>query len=181
MIFSRKSDRLINWSLLPAETCWSPVCVFMQKKKKKSLDAHTFLPWLVITNMHVAWCLHPCVCVSVLVCTCVPLGPVCPLLVACWLYSAWLVIKPFHCGNFHTAVNHVRWLKAAQFVSSPTAILPHWSFSGPWSESWTQQASLTGIRQDPLAALLFLSPHSCQRVFHAHVSNPITAKISCHV
>lgn len=33
-----------------------------------------------------------------------------------WFYWGWLLIKPFHGRNFHTAVNSVRWLKATQFA-----------------------------------------------------------------
>ena len=127
---------------------------------------------------------RPCRCVCVCrgtlantrLCLRVPLGPVCPLLAASWLYSAWLVIKPFHGGNFHTTVNRVRWLKAAQFVvqshcysSSLIFFRPlKWELRTAGFSHWNK----TGYIPCPTRSV---SPLSCQQIFHRHESNLITA------
>lgn len=123
-----------------------------------------------------------CPCVNAHMGAYVPLGPLCPLLAASWLYSAWLVIKPFHGRNFHTAVNCERWLKAAQFVvqshcysSSLIFFRPlKWELHAAGYSHWNE----TGCIPCPT---LSISPLSCRQIFHRRASNLITAKISCHV
>lgn len=72
----------------------------------------------------------------------VPFGSGCPLLTASWLNWAWLQMKPFCGGNFHTTVNSVRWLKTAQFVV--------WSHCCPSSLIFSRPLKLRAADSNPL-------------------------------
>lgn len=129
-------------------------------------------------GIHVYECLPRCISKHTHLRTRVLSDPVCPLLAACWLYSARLVIKPFHGRNFHTAVNCVRWLKAAQFVVQSLCYSSSLIFYRPLK--WEPLTAGFSHRNIRMHTLLFL-PLSCRKVFHWHVSNLITPQITCHV
>lgn len=127
---------------------------------------------------------HTFVCALAKACMCayVPIGPMCPLLAASWLYSAWLVIKPSYGGNFHTTVNCVRWLKVAQFVVQSHCYSSSLIFFRLLK--WELHAAGVSHCNETGSILCLISSVSlllCQRIFHSHVSNLINAKISCHV
>lgn len=106
-------------------------------------------------------------------------GSVRPLLAVSWLYWGWLLIKPFHGGNFHTAVNSVRWLKAAQFVVQSLCYSSLLIFFKPLKQE-AAHSKLHSLKCPTLS----ISQLSRQQVFdHLVKKNLIPAKpqVSCHV